>query len=160
MKLWCPFCGAAFSWGRARRPKVRDWVLHAWNCYDEYGGRWLPAGTNREVPWTYTHWQVKRRSFIRDSVANPEDPWSPWSRFPVCQSCGRISRGTVDAILHGRADGFEAQHILPIHRGGTNDPRNVAPLCRRCHLRTFKRGYAGVPAPHRVSRLPDVGGPR
>ncbi len=37
-----------------------------------------------------------------------------------CAQCGSI----VD---------LEADHIVPLHRGGTNDASNLQSLCRQCH---------------------------
>ena len=37
-----------------------------------------------------------------------------------CRSCGSIV-------------GLEADHIVPLHRGGTNDPSNIQSLCHACH---------------------------
>jgi 5-methylcytosine-specific restriction protein A len=37
-----------------------------------------------------------------------------------CRSCGSIV-------------GLEADHIVPLHRGGTNDPSNIQSLCHVCH---------------------------
>jgi len=147
---WCPFCGATFRWGKAAAPesvrfKMLSWVAHAWNCCGFQGGPWIPAGTNEEMPRWMTRWQAKRRAFIRDSVPSSRNPFSPWTRLPVCQSCGIVSGVSVASMLNGSAGGFEAQHILPLSQGGTNHPRNIAPLCRPCHVRTFRTGYRGVP---------------
>jgi 5-methylcytosine-specific restriction endonuclease McrA len=152
-KLWCPVCGDTFGWAKryeptgARARATRRWLEHAWACYAASGGRWLPRGTSR--PWGGgaawgTTWQAKRVALIRDSVPG-DDVENPWQRHPVCQACGAVSEGTVSRALHGAARGFEVQHILPRSQRGSNDPRNLAVLCRPCHVRTFRNGYRGVP---------------
>lgn len=40
---------------------------------------------------------------------------------------------------------YEVQHIIPKKDGGTNHPANLITLCRKCHLKTFKRKYKGIP---------------
>lgn len=35
-------------------------------------------------------------------------------------------------------DNFEAHHILPLSKGGTNDPANGMALCRSCHRRAHR----------------------
>lgn len=30
---------------------------------------------------------------------------------------------------------LEVHHILPLHKGGTNDPQNLMTLCEKCHNR-------------------------
>ena len=37
-----------------------------------------------------------------------------------CRKCGSIV-------------GLECDHIVPLHRGGTNDPGNLQSLCKECH---------------------------
>jgi HNH endonuclease len=144
VRIYCPRCGASFTLFKRREvraARMEKWVRHVWNCAKQ-DLRWKQAGTN--APSGLTFWQGKRYAAIRDSVLG-DDVLSPWTRHPVCQGCGSVKEGTVDSLLHGRADGFDVQHILPRYRGGSNDPRNLAILCHPCHLRTFKRGYGGVP---------------
>lgn len=38
---------------------------------------------------------------------------------PLCRTCG--------------APATDVDHITPRHLGGTDDPTNLAPLCRTCH---------------------------
>ncbi|MBX6752743.1 MAG: HNH endonuclease [Thermorudis peleae] len=44
---------------------------------------------------------------------------------PRCRFCG--------------APATEVHHIVPLARGGTNEPWNLAPVCRECH-RLLHRG--------------------
>jgi len=130
---------------------------------------WKPDGSDQA--WDSTWWQAKRVVLIRDSIVNPDDPANPWKRHPKCQGCGHVWEDTVDGVLQGQGsvawgvwngkgalrdeDWVEIQHIKPRQDGGTNHPSNLAVLCRRCHVRTFKRGYAGVPTtPYKQRRLP------
>ena len=55
-----------------------------------------------------------------------------WSRIrdryakahPLCERCLNEGRVTLMEEVH---------HILPVNRGGTNDPSNLMSLCRSCH---------------------------
>lgn len=61
---------------------------------------------------------VKRKTFTytqRDKIIGGRDrPWVP------CVACGSVENLCVD-------------HILPLSRGGTNDPENLQSLCRDCN---------------------------
>ena len=48
-----------------------------------------------------------------------------------CARCGRV----IARKEHGqwRTEGGGTHHIVPLRRGGTNDLRNLVPLCDRCH---------------------------
>lgn len=61
------------------------------------------------------------------------------ARDPVCVACGRKCSDTVD-------------HVLPLERGGSNDPENLQGLDHSCHSikTTIERG---VMAPAEVMRL-------
>ena len=39
----------------------------------------------------------------------------------------------------GKAGRIEVHHIIPISEGGTNDPENLACLCRECHINIHRR---------------------
>ena len=43
---------------------------------------------------------------------------------PLCERCLQEGRVTLMDEVH---------HILPVSRGGTNDPSNLMALCRSCH---------------------------
>lgn len=45
---------------------------------------------------------------------------------PLCRECGTEGRVTPAA---------DVDHITPLRRGGTNDRRNLQPLCHSCHSR-------------------------
>lgn len=48
--------------------------------------------------------------------------------------CGRCGL-PIDPTLHGYVPGaLTIGHIVPIAKGGTNDPRNLRPEHRRCNL--------------------------
>ena len=57
-----------------------------------------------------THWKdvVRPRIFERDG----------WR----CRECGKAARLEVD-------------HVIPLHKGGTNLDDNLQSLCRKCHRR-------------------------
>lgn len=73
----------------------------------------------------------------RDGVLVRPGYWPTWLRRGVffrdkgrCQNCYRDLTGTVNlgATIH-------LDHILPLARGGTNDPTNLQALCDGCNLR-------------------------
>lgn len=39
----------------------------------------------------------------------------------------------VQCVKCGAIANLEADHIVPLHRGGTNDSCNLQSLCRQCH---------------------------
>ena len=45
-------------------------------------------------------------------------------RDPMCMIC--MQRGKVTASE-------EVDHIVPLHKGGTNDPENLQGVCSDCH---------------------------
>lgn len=47
------------------------------------------------------------------------------SRFQkdICWKCGNVKQGELTA-----------HHIIPRRAGGATEPRNLAPLCTRCHI--------------------------
>ena len=50
----------------------------------------------------------------------------------ICQMCGRYSKG----YLH-------YHHIRPIGCGGTNHPKNLVPVCYKCHNYIHSGLYRG-----------------
>jgi len=57
---------------------------------------------------------------------------------PLCGECERQGRITPATQL---------DHIVPVHKGGTDDRGNLEPLCDNCHADKTARdmGYARVP---------------
>lgn len=61
-------------------------------------------------------------------VSVPRSRGGAWTRLakrhkarnPTCAACGRMRF-------------LEADHIVPLHLGGTNEPSNLQSLCRECH---------------------------
>jgi len=47
-----------------------------------------------------------------------------------CRLCGKMAH--------------EVHHIIPRKDGGTHNLKNLICLCGKCHLETFKQGYAGI----------------
>ena len=51
-----------------------------------------------------------------------------------CVDCGRPGR-------------LEADHIIPLVKGGLNELRNLAARCRGCHIEKTRRDFPATPAP-------------
>lgn len=47
-----------------------------------------------------------------------------WSSDPTCQKCKRLTQ---------YPDGFELDHVTPLHKGGDNTDENLQVLCPTCH---------------------------
>lgn len=61
--------------------------------------------------------------------------------------CGRCGL-EIDPTLHGYLPGaLTIGHIVPIAKGGTNDPRNLQPEHRRCNLEAGDREARAVASP-------------
>ncbi|MFE4355120.1 HNH endonuclease [Kitasatospora sp. NPDC056800] len=58
------------------------------------------------------------------------------AKRPYCLWC--MTKGDKDNPLTG-------DHIIPVSRGGTNEPRNIRVLCRRCNSRRGNRTNAKGP---------------
>lgn len=77
----------------------------------------------------------KRRAEFRSQVL---------ARDPLCKVCGE--RASV-----------EADHIVPLARGGLDHPDNMRGVCRGCHRRKTKKDWAMVKAFDREgNEIPEV----
>lgn len=72
---------------------------------------------------------VVRYIFERDSIA--EARGGQIILIPTCTKCGGQDGGP-----HGpdRTTGWEVDHIIPLKKGGTDDPENLRLLCHYCHV--------------------------
>src|SRR5690606_35763415 len=77
-------------------------------------GDWVSGNWSRyqEVDGTATLRQRARRERLRTG--------KHWAEGKSCEVCGSTEDLTRD-------------HIVPVSRGGTNDPANLRTLCRRCN---------------------------
>ena len=136
---------------------------------DEHGSRWAnPQRVQVAGPWNRRGCDYDFRgcsfSWMKELVRRRDEM--------TCQSCGvetilsgwegrpDMKRAEVQhiipvTVLLARLNEFRAQvtpMISPFDRASAEGQylglcgHNLVLLCRRCHLRTFKRGYAGVPA--------------
>lgn len=62
--------------------------------------------------WYGRQWQRIRARFL--------------NKNPLCEQCKKEGRYTAATEVH---------HIQPLSAGGTNDERNLMPLCKSCHSR-------------------------
>lgn len=53
--------------------------------------------------------------------------------FHLCQPCKRAGRVTPAT---------ECDHIIPMHKGGTNEATNLQGICRECHKEKTEREAA------------------
>lgn len=47
-----------------------------------------------------------------------------WSKDPCCAKCGKLT---------DYPSGFQADHIVPLFKGGEDDEKNMQVLCMVCH---------------------------
>lgn len=74
--------------------------------------------------WSFTGGLGKPISMI-NTVRSRGGTWTRTAKHhkavhPRCAVCGAIA-------------GLETDHIIPLHRGGTNDWSNLQSLCQECH---------------------------
>ena len=43
----------------------------------------------------------------------------------------------------GGAGRLEVHHVIPLHRGGSNHPSNLRPICRGCHIAMHSKPVTG-----------------
>jgi 5-methylcytosine-specific restriction protein A len=67
----------------------------------------------------------------------------------------RALRGVKSCRMCSGPGPFEADHIIPRHRGGTHAPENLQPLCRACHAsKTSAEGNARARELRELRRRP------
>jgi len=132
-KLEVPGMGPIFTVGQ----RVPDYIYHCSGC-----NRDLPVGEN-------ARWEAMYRSYVPQKVAPPPTikrqgndsrnarPNYERLRIPAGLRFNILTRDKNRCVKCG-ASGTEAQlevdHIHPVSKGGTNDPKNLQTLCKRCNL--------------------------
>ncbi|MFE7113926.1 HNH endonuclease [Streptomyces sp. NPDC057654] len=73
-------------------------------------------------------------------VVDPRPPWANTSARNQNRSAGWtalrlriLRRDRYVCYLCGSPNASEVDHIVPVARGGTDDPLNLAAACRPCH---------------------------
>jgi len=86
-----------------------------------YRRKWEEGnGYQKKLLKNRIHWQRRRAAgkLTREQWEQVLDEWNH-----KCAYCGTAS------------DNLTIDHIIPIAKGGTNDPKNLAPACRSCNSR-------------------------
>jgi len=94
---------------------------------------------NRKAKARYRRTAKGKESAIRDAHRRRtvgKIAWRAWK-----QKLRRLGGACVSC---GRTDDIQIDHILPVAKGGTNDIRNLQPLCRRCNVRKGAKVLAGT----------------
>lgn len=131
----CDICGNQIPDGRKRRgittcsPKCNKKKNELWAIKTEEEERKLIG----ERPTFF--WQtIRNECFERDNFTCK-------GTLPDGNICGKIARSYE---FEGKryictGEGFEAHHIIPISRGGTNEVSNLITLCYDCHKREHSK---------------------
>ncbi len=78
------------------------------------------------ITWGCSHKGYAKQITIRDNY--------------TCQHCGEVKTFTNNlGIEIPTDDGLEIHHILPVSLGGTDEPKNLICLCKRCHSEQHKK---------------------
>jgi 5-methylcytosine-specific restriction protein A len=68
-----------------------------------------------------------------------------FAKQPLCVHCQQQGRVT---------EAEELDHVVPLHKGGTNHPSNMAGLCHDCHvLKSLKERGITKPRPREAKGL-------
>ena len=105
----CKWCGNACP------PRRSSWCSDA--CKHRFARVWDWAAMVRFI-------------YERDSTATAVN--GKIVLIPTCYLCD-----TQDGGPHGpdRTTGWEVDHIVPLKKGGTDDPENLRLLCHYCHVK-------------------------
>ncbi|HYY49042.1 MAG TPA: HNH endonuclease [Thermoplasmata archaeon] len=117
------FARAIVHWQRKRAADRAFWRRH---------DALYPGGSLRSEEWANLRLQIIRRDRYR------------------CVRCGRSGRfprrrrGWGEPFVpEGPRIGLQVDHIIPLSRGGTNNPANLQTLCKSCHERKTGRRLKG-----------------
>lgn len=114
-KSICQFCGEEFNFSKFKK-------------FCSKGCRWNYKIKN--ITWGMFGNQPREKLIkIRSHLHQPliREYYFERANFQ-CQQCG--------AIREDKA--LEIHHILPLYKGGNNDPDNLIVLCKKCHQKKHK----------------------
>lgn len=115
------------EWYRANRARALDRFKAAYRSnperWREAGRKWRAENHERHLAHCNRAWH-KRRALLRNGKSRgvSHDEWQAIlaAHGHRCAYCGVSGRLTRD-------------HVVPISRGGLDEPRNVVPACRACN---------------------------
>lgn len=125
----------------------------------EYGAEkvFIPAPkyeNPRQCPWCGGEVKNKRRRYCSDECRYRFERVTFWCRGRdayslrieyrdnfTCQDCGEIHNYVNEHGMNIPVDDgqLEVHHIIPLSKGGGNEPENLITLCKRCHKERHKK---------------------
>lgn len=102
------------------RQRIRDWRLRHPEQARAQRRRWLDESPERKaaVQIALTS-NARAKSYGAVGRVRYRDVLELWLRQPVCVDCG---------------EGRGVDHVIPLSRGGSNTPDNLATRCLHCNL--------------------------
>lgn len=129
---------------RERNPGASAQISRRWReAHPDHREKTLEAARARARRWAANHPEYsreqnrRRRARIRGAVgyASTDAERGRWDvRGRACIYCG------TSLPWEDRAN-WHFDHLIPLSRGGTNWPANLAPACFTCNVRKGKRTY-------------------
>lgn len=92
----------------------------------------------------------KARESVRKYRAKNPDKMREWSRKRKSLKIGRLPRGTVNRLIRNQRGkcaicatllngAYHVDHIMPLHLGGSHEPKNLQILCPSCNVRKWAK---------------------
>jgi 5-methylcytosine-specific restriction endonuclease McrA len=146
MSTTYPFIERCEGCGKTHRTEFAHHACLSLSCFHmllKYDGSWDKDGSTIDIisvpesnPLYY-----KVRPWIWGAIA-----WNIYRRDKYhCTDCGRdVSTSHLT---------YEAHHIIPRHRGGTEHPANLRTLCSECHRKYTNELLESIAADRKMEKL-------